>query len=42
MSMTRKILRGDHWMKPAAMLPGKKGDRGRTGQDNRLFLEAVL
>ncbi len=42
MSMTRKILRDDQWMKLAALLPGKKGNRGRTGQDNRLFLEAVL
>ncbi len=42
MSTTRKILRDDQWMKLAALLPGKEGDRRRTGQDNRLFLEAVL
>lgn len=24
------------------MLPGKDGDRGRSGADNRLFVEAVL
>jgi len=42
MSMTRKILRDDQWIKLAALPPGKEGDRGRTGQDNRLFLEAVL
>ena len=24
------------------LLPGKKGDRGRTGTDNRLFVDAVL
>jgi len=24
------------------MLPGKNGDRGRSGADNRLFLDAVL
>jgi len=24
------------------MLPGKVGDRGRSGEDNRLFVEAVL
>jgi transposase len=24
------------------MLPGKPGDPGRTGEDNRLFVEAVL
>jgi len=25
-----------------ALVPGKKGDRGRTGTDNRLFVDAVL
>jgi putative transposase len=39
MSMTRKMLSDDQWMKLAALLPGKEGDRGHTGQDNRLFLE---
>ena len=24
------------------MLAGKKGDRGRTGADNRLFIDAIL
>ena len=24
------------------MLPGKEGDRGRSGKNNRLFVEAVL
>lgn len=24
------------------MLPGKEGDRGRSGSDNRLFVEGVL
>ena len=24
------------------MLPGKEGDRGRSGKNNRLFIEAVL
>ncbi len=37
MSMTRKILSDDQWMKLAALLPVKDGDRGRTGQDNRYF-----
>lgn len=41
MSMTRKILGDDQWMKLAALIPGKDGDRGRTGQDNRLFFEAI-
>lgn len=42
MSVTRNILRDDQWLKLAPLLPGKDGDRGRTGQDNRRFLEAVL
>jgi putative transposase len=24
------------------LVPGKKGDRGRAGEDNRLFVDAVL
>ena len=40
--MARKILRDDQWDRVQQMLPGKSGDPGRTGQDNRLFLEAVL
>lgn len=42
MSVTRNIFRDDQWMKLAPLLPGNDGDRGRTGQDNRLFLDAVL
>lgn len=42
MSKARHILRDDQWIKLSTLLPGKEGDRGRSGQDNRLFLEAVL
>lgn len=42
MSSVRKILREDQWQKLAPLLPGKAGDKGRSGQDNRLFIEAVL
>ena len=38
----RKLLRNDQWERIAPMLPGKAGDPGRTGADNRLFMEAVL
>lgn len=38
----RKQLRDDQWKRIEPMLPGKRGDRGRSGQDNRLFIEAVL
>ena len=30
------------WAKIKDILPGKHGDRGRTGADNRLFVNAVL
>ena len=40
--MVRKILRNDQWTRIEGMLPGKVGDRGRSGEDNRLFVEAVL
>ncbi|MDE2429966.1 MAG: transposase, partial [Burkholderiales bacterium] len=42
MSSVRKILRDDQWQKLAPLLPGKAGDKGRSGQDNRLLIEAVL
>jgi len=35
-------LRDDQWDRIELLLPGKKGDRGRTAADNRLFVEAVL
>jgi len=30
------------WQRIAHLLPGKPGDRGRAGADNRLFVNAVL
>ena len=42
MRSVRKILRDDQRQKLAPLLPGKAGDKGRSGQDNRLFIEAVL
>lgn len=35
-------LRDLQWKQIEPMLPGKPGDRGRSGADNRLFVEAVL
>ena len=35
-------LREDQWNKIKDSLPGKKGDPGRSGSDNRIFVEAVL
>lgn len=40
--MVRKWLRDDSWERIEPMLPGKAGDPGRSGSDNRLFVEAVL
>lgn len=40
--MIRKVLRDKQWQRIAPLLPGKKGDPGRSGEDNRLFVEAVL
>jgi len=40
--MLRLLLRDDQWVRIEPLLQGKEGDRGRTGADNRLFVEAVL
>lgn len=40
--MVRYWLRDDQYDRIAPLLPGKKSDPGRTGKDNRLFVEAVL
>jgi transposase len=38
----RKQLRDEQWKQIENLLPGKPGDAGRHGEDNRLFVEAVL
>jgi len=40
--MIRMMLRDDQWSRIEQLLPGKSGDPGRTGENNRLFVEAVL
>jgi transposase len=40
--MPRLPLRDDQWVRIEPLLHGKAGDRGRTGADNRLFVEAML
>ena len=40
--MERAALSETMWARVAPLLPGKDGDPGRSGADNRLFLEAVL
>src|SRR3954466_1512827 len=40
--MDRMVLGDDQWERIARLVPGKVGDPGRSGADNRLFVEAVL
>ena len=40
--MIRLLLNDTQWERIAPLLPGKDGDPGRSGTDNRLFLEGVL
>ena len=42
MSSVRLMLRDRQWERIRPHLPGKPGDPGRSGTDNRLFVEAVL
>ncbi len=38
----RYELTDAQWRRVEDLLPGKKSDPGRTGADNRLFVNAVL
>jgi transposase len=40
--LDRFMLTDAQWAKLAPLLPGKRGDPGRPGKDNRLFVESVL
>jgi len=40
--LSRRTLADAQWVRIEPLVPGKKGDRGRTGTDNRLFVDAVL
>jgi putative transposase len=42
MAGVRLVLKDRQWERMAPHLPGKRSDPGRTGEDNRLFVEAVL
>ncbi len=42
MGVKRYELNDAQWERIAPLLPGKAGDPGRTGADNRLFLNGVL
>ena len=38
----RHELTDEQWEQIESLLPGKTGDPGRSGEDNRLFVNAVL
>ena len=40
--MIRRELTDVQWSRISSLVPGKEGDKGRTGEDNRLFVDAVL
>ena len=40
--MSRRTLTDAQWARIESLLPGRKGDPGRTATDNRLFLDAIL
>ena len=40
--MIRTVLTDTQWERIAPLLPGKKGDPGRSGDDNRRSLEGIL
>ena len=42
MDEDRLVISDELWKKIAPLLPGKAGDPGATGRDNRRFMEAVL
>jgi len=40
--LIRRELTDKQWQRIEKLVPGKKGDKGRGGKDNRLFVDAVL
>ena len=42
MNEDRFVISDELWARIAPLLPGKAGDPGATGRDNRRFIEAVL
>lgn len=42
MAIRRYELSDAQWLKVASLMPGKTGDPGRSGSDNRLFIYGCL
>jgi putative transposase len=40
--LSRRTLTDAQWARIGSLVPGKKGDRGRSATDNRLFVDAIL
>jgi transposase len=40
--LIRRKLTDAQWRRIERLVPGKKGDKGRHGEDDRLFVDAVL
>jgi transposase len=40
--LIRRELTDAQWARIERLVPGKEGDKGRHGEDNRLFVDAVL
>ena len=40
--MIRRELSDAQWRRIERLVPGKEGDKGRHGEDNRLFIDAVV
>ena len=38
----RHVLSDEQWAQIEPLLPGRKGDPGRSGKNNRLFVDAVV
>ena len=40
--LSRRTLTDHQWARVEGLLPGKRSDPGRSGVDNRLFVDAIL
>ena len=40
--MSRRVLSDDQWSRISSLIPGKPGDPGRHGDNNREFIDGVL